>query len=362
MRTDKGSYAGSEMDQFLRQGQFDLLNQYRTNITQPIQPFTYNVEELTQDPRYQARLRELEQSAERNTNQALVNLGRRGIGNSQSAVTAALAQQQNVTNIANTQLLPELINQKYQEYLDQRAAQERQNQAILGLAGTLGDMNRQNWQDAFAYRQFQEGVRQADRQFGLQEQAQRARLTGTIVDENGNVVPTTAEQQRLLDNAWTTIEKIGYVPEDLAAIVGVPAGTPTLQAKTMADELRLRQSQIGLEYSREGRLARQAALDNLYRQWEMTGVAPAGIPGVAPGTPLFDPVAARQGEPEPTANDLIAAYISQLEQLTPEEIQRVFREERENIIKDIGPSGYRFLADLYLNNQNYLDELLQDRR
>lgn len=125
--------------------QNDILQQYETNISRPVQSFNYDMNSIKKDPIYKSGLESLQKDAQTATNQSLVNLGRRGIGNSQSAVTSANAQQQNVVNQANTKLAPMVIAQRYQQYMDENAQQDRQNQNLLGYANTLNNLGQQEF-------------------------------------------------------------------------------------------------------------------------------------------------------------------------------------------------------------------------
>lgn len=119
----------------------DAIEQYKKNIEKPPVPFSYDMNSIKADPLYSSALGSYTQDANRGTDQALVNLGRRGIGNSSSAVQAELSGQQSINNFANTKLAPQVIAQKYQQYLDANAQQEKQNQNILGLANRYDDQS-----------------------------------------------------------------------------------------------------------------------------------------------------------------------------------------------------------------------------
>lgn len=138
----------------------ELLDTYKANIMQPVQSFAYDVNQIKNNPTYQSQLNSFTQDTNRGTNQALVNLGRRGIGNSQSGVVAETAGQQNINNFANNDLLPRMIAEAYSKYVDKNNQQNTQNQNILGLAGVyneqnqqLNDQNQQNWLNRFNFGQ-----------------------------------------------------------------------------------------------------------------------------------------------------------------------------------------------------------------
>lgn len=135
-----------------------LYDTYESKMMQPTQPFTYDVNAIKNDPTYQAQVNSFTQDTNRGTNQALVNLGHRGIGNSQSGVVAEVAGQKNITNYANNDLLPQMIAKKYQEYADQINQQNTQNENMLELAGVYNSQGKdlkaeeqQDWLNRYTY-------------------------------------------------------------------------------------------------------------------------------------------------------------------------------------------------------------------
>ena len=80
----------------------DALDQYKTNVTKPVTPFTYDINSIKADPLYTSQLGSFTQDTNRGTDTALVNLGRRGIGNSSSAVQGELSGQKSINDYANT--------------------------------------------------------------------------------------------------------------------------------------------------------------------------------------------------------------------------------------------------------------------
>jgi hypothetical protein len=64
-----------------------------------------------------------------------------------------------------------------------------------------------------------------------------AQLTGKMPDGT----PTTAEQQRLLQNEWAVADQTGKITPTLAEMYGIPAGTPTRAAKEFAAQLAVSQ-------------------------------------------------------------------------------------------------------------------------
>jgi hypothetical protein len=54
----------------------------------------------------------------------------------------------------------------------------------------------------------------------------------------------TAEGQKKIDAAWKTADNLGYVTPELSKLIGIPAGTPTQQAKQAAATLNLQTEQF----------------------------------------------------------------------------------------------------------------------
>lgn len=110
----------------------------------------------------------------------------------------------------------------------------------------------------------------------LQYQTVVAELTGRLPDGT----PTTAEQQRQLENLWRLAEETGRIPEQLADMYGIPRGTPTLAGRSFA----LQAQNMASDNARANLAARFSRLMDI---WQGTGVAPQGMQefGVAPGTP-----------------------------------------------------------------------------
>jgi hypothetical protein len=143
----------------------NLLSQYTAAVTKKPKAFTYDINSIKADPLYTSALTSYTDDTNRGTNQALVNLGRRGIGNSQSAVTAELAGQKSINDYANTKLAPQVIGQKYQQYQDMVAQQDRQNANLLGLANVYDRMGQQELDNLNRDRSFERNVLESDRNF-----------------------------------------------------------------------------------------------------------------------------------------------------------------------------------------------------
>lgn len=125
-------------------------------------PFTYDP---NKDILYQNALQQAQRGAQTATNNALVSLGSRGIGNSSSAVTAANQIQQSALADVNSRILPQLMNQAEQRHLNE---QNTQRQAILDRLGIIdmqsGLIGREQ-DNAYRDQVFDRGVLESERSF-----------------------------------------------------------------------------------------------------------------------------------------------------------------------------------------------------
>lgn len=231
-----------------RDKQNELLEQYQNRIMQPVRPFTYDVNQIKNDPTYQSQLNSFTQDTNRGTNQALVNLGRRGIGNSQSGVVAETAGQQNINNFANNELLPRLIAEAYSKYVDQNNMNRQQNQDILGLAGVydgqnqdfydrgrdnVGDqrynsevayqqeqdrLNReyQTARDSIADERYKEEFDRDNERYGLEFAIKKAESNNMMANRNAGTANTANNTK--IDNLMATFKATGIAPAGLESM------------------------------------------------------------------------------------------------------------------------------------------------
>lgn len=133
------------------------------------------------------------------------------------------------------------------------------------------------------------------RDFGLNQTQTLAQLTGYLPDGT----PTNAKQQQDLQNLWLVAQQTGTIPNDLADLYGIPRGTKTQEAMQLATENSRADRQLNANLANmtsdnaraaaaEARAAGNQNLGSLFDIWDRTGIAPAGIPGVAAGTQLRD--------------------------------------------------------------------------
>lgn len=233
----------------------DLLKQYQDRITQPTQPFTYDVNAIKADPRYQSQLSSFTADQNRGTNQSLVNLGRRGIGNSQSGVVAEVAGQKNITNYANNDLLPQMIAKKYQEYADQINQQNTQNKNMLGLAGVYNDQNKE------LYGRGRDAV--GDQRYNSETAYQQ--------DQNQQNRDYQTTRDSIMDERYKT-----EYDEDVKRY-----GLEFAQKKAMENgQLRISQQNANTSSRSTSNSAANTKIDNLMNTFKTTGIAPAGLESV----------------------------------------------------------------------------------
>lgn len=83
--------------------------------------------------------------------------------------------------------------------------------------------------------------------------------------------------------------------------------------------------------------------------WKATGVAPSGIPGVSQGTPYSSGAANKAADAAPTKNEIEADLYSNIDRMVSQgqDLTSFFKNEKSNIIADIGKSGFDALKKSY---------------
>jgi hypothetical protein len=169
-------------------------------------------------------------------------------------------------------------------------------------------------------RNFERGVMESDRDFELRNAQITAELTGYLPDGT----KTNAQQQQELKNLWTVADATGVIGAQLGRIYGIPANTQTLAGKQLALS---QQSALNSQNN--------AAQNQLMDVWRATGVAPAGIKGVQPGTPFMGNQGSDSGQPavgKLTANQFIDSVAKQF--LEPELDENKIETGRTRITTD----------------------------
>ena len=232
----------------------DALDQYKSNITKPVTPFTYDINSIKADPLYTSQLGSFTQDTNRGTDTALVNLGRRGIGNSSSAVQAELSGQKSINDFANTKLAPQVIAQKYQQYLDANAQQDKQNQNILGLANRYDDQSASAY-DRYTTDQKNEALKKQGNIKNAMDLSE-AYGFGVLPKDSGEelfkqvqgapTIKAQTEQRQYFTDLVNSSDKLGYVTPELAQMLGIPAFTSTLSAQKEINDFAYKQGMLGV--------------------------------------------------------------------------------------------------------------------
>jgi hypothetical protein len=158
------------------------------------------------------------------------------------------------------------------------------NQAQQNVAQGFPTLQARTDQRDFDYKAGRDviGDERNQRLDNLNEMQVMAQLTGYLPDGT----PTNAQQQQMLENLWQVADATGTIPNELAQLYGIPAGTTTLQAKQIAASIANANAASARAGVADQRTADNQRLGALMEVWDRTGKAPAGIPGVQEGTTL----------------------------------------------------------------------------
>jgi len=94
--------------------------------------------------------------------------------------------------------------------------------------------------------QFNQGM--ANREQNLRETTTMASLTGMMPDGR----PTTAEQQRQLENEWKTALATGRITPTLAKMYNIPENSPTMDAQKLAAQVAHQNAQLDISRMNAG--------------------------------------------------------------------------------------------------------------
>lgn len=273
------AYATPEADGSTYGNQIDLknaLNSYNnagllSNITNKVntsppkfeapKPFSYDP---NSDVQYQNALKSAQANAQTAGNNAMVQMGARGIGNSSITSDRVAQIGQNEMGKVTRDVLPQLLNQAYTRYLNdanmQRQAtmdnynvgqdQLKNLNGLLDTTNKLGQQDIKNANDA------------EDRRYAIQDiNISRAKdlesRYGVKVNPTEDYSQSLAQVEGLKPitqqiaeraaraeeekKAWAIVETLGYVPSEVSDILGIPAGTPTQAAKIQNGQLAVQQ-------------------------------------------------------------------------------------------------------------------------
>lgn len=298
-----------------------IINGLMERYNRPVQQFKFNPDK---DAGFQAQKAIIAQDTARDMAAARVRAGASGMRNG-SLQTNQLAQV-SATNQSRLQneALPAAFARAYGQFQDQRQAEQQQANGQMSLAEYMArqDQNkfsndlalrqedRQTAQDAYKQKQdridlakwgintygygeakddygvfmdqYQDATPLAVQQLKRQNEVQDAGITGYYNDS-----PTLAREQFQAGQDQQDIE-------NQAQYLGMYKGMPTMQKIVQEANLKNITADNARAAAAEARAAGNQQLANLFDIWDRTQKAPAGIPGVAEGTPI----AGKQQAPE----------------------------------------------------------------
>lgn len=137
----------------------NFLNTASQRINQPVKQFDAN-----NDAQYKSMLSTALANAQKNaqtaSNNAMVGLGSRGIGNSSVAVDRANQIQQQAYSNVSQNLEPTYLAQAYDRYIKGQEMERLQTQDLIGLAGTYNNLYQQGLDNDYRNNTFNEQVKQ----------------------------------------------------------------------------------------------------------------------------------------------------------------------------------------------------------
>lgn len=359
--------AMSSYDQIQRKSQLEpLVNLITQKAQSPTfryyapKPFAYDP---NSDPLYQSAVGQAQRGAQSASNNAMVQLGSRGIGNSSITANNVAQIQQRAYGDVIDKVLPQLANQAYQQYNDQAnrdyqaqrdnyLATQDQYKNLASLVPLISGLGQQELDNQF----------RAD-QAAAQNRQSNIDLAKYLTSTYGvNAVPKSDAGVAFDQVAGQTPLNMqqfqqGKAVQD-AGLTGDFNGSPTLQrlAQEFTQGLQNKQfsSQQANTAADNARANEQLAnsknnaeTNRLMEIWRATGLAPAGIPGVKEGTPLYDQVGSRnQGNTEkPTDYKTNPQFADDINYLlsNPDQADKLLANNASEFIKAYGYDGYRAL-------------------
>ncbi|WP_058301690.1 hypothetical protein [Gorillibacterium timonense] len=262
------------------------------------QPFSYNSDT---DPTAQAIKAKYQQDAGRASNNAMVSMGSRGIGNS-SATTDRVAQiQQQAATDYNATALPQLEQNAFQRYAADRGydldlqnanygAQRNQLSDLNSYATALSNLRQQGLDNAYrdetmTYQQGRDKV--ADSQWERQFASQNDQWKQQFARQGEQWLKEFNENARQYNQ--------NYALQKLAQDHNMSMDQAQLAISRMNANLNQQQFNWSTDPNNPDNQYKNAQIansqyDNLYKTWQATGVAPSGLQalGVQPGTAWRD--------------------------------------------------------------------------
>jgi len=226
-------------------------NQAIGRLTKPIEPFKLNMRDIERDPTYKAALgtaRENTQIAEGDISAAM---NRRGIMDSTITANAASGAAQREYGRVSRDVLPGLIQDYYKRYIDSQNAERQQTGDIMGVAdyysGEADKIGEAQATDRAARIKYAQDLRKdfgvdvpVTEEYGLMDKAV----------EGMNTLDSQKELEKAMQNQFKNSldasDKLGVVTQTLSQLIGVPAGTPMLEAQKAIQQAAYQMGMLGV--------------------------------------------------------------------------------------------------------------------
>lgn len=241
------------------------------------------------DTQYQTALAAAKQNvlqgAQTATNNAMVSLGSRGIGNSSVAVDRANQIGQQANAKIQTEITPQLMEQAYNRYL----AEQNLAQQDLRNLGSFVDMTNSQYQQGLDNKYRDETLADSRKAANWNAYRDSVGLTqnlGTGPKSDWSLLgsmdgaPTfTSQRANVGDQQWNKTYDRGVLESDRE-----------FQSNEAYKKAQIEDMQAGraISQANASRSAQAQDISTKMEIWRNTGIAPEGIPGVAAGTRLAD--------------------------------------------------------------------------
>lgn len=253
----------------------DLVDTVKQKLSAPPTPFSYDA---NSDPLYQNALGAAQRSAQTAGNNATVRLGARGIGNSQQALTTENQIQQRALADVNSNLLPQFMSQAYNQYKDKYSMDQDALKNQLNLAGTYSDLGQQQFNN--------DRLTQSDADRKRQEHLDYAQM---LSDKYGVYVEPKDDPSLALAQVAGLKPLSEREYADKRSDVAFNQGIDTKQLENSTRQTTASINNMNSDNTRAGdavtRDVTDKEIERKYKNWELLGKAPEGIPGVPTGTP-----------------------------------------------------------------------------
>lgn len=192
----------------------------------------------------------------------------------------------------------------------------------------------------------------SERAFTAQQQQQQYANRQAEMSRNIGLAESFAERYGITIDPK---QDYRYLNEQVKGLKPLTVQQMDAQERDRLAANQARQQGISIDWARLGDSREERAADNarqtdnqnqqrLFDIWEKTGVAPAGIPDVKPGTPVYS-----SRQQSVNENDVYAEAIGNLNTMTPDQRKMFFSGEEESLIRTLGPSGYNQLYNRYFD-------------